>query len=80
MLKEAGHIKNTIVLILRYIQCLLIYSEAAWVLVSSGTPVQPQVILHPTYLPDYLSISYDIDLTSYIEKQPMEVFYKKSCS
>ena len=35
------------------------YSEAAWVLVSSGTQVQPQIILEPGYLPDHLSVSYD---------------------
>ena len=34
-------------------------AEVAWVLVSSGTQVQPQVILDPDYLPDYLSVSYD---------------------
>ena len=37
----------------------LIYAEVGWVLVSSGTQVQPQVILDPDYLPDYLSVSYD---------------------
>ena len=31
------------------------FAEAAWVLVSSGTQVQPQVILNP----NYLSVSYD---------------------
>ena len=35
------------------------YAEVAWVLVSSGTQVQPQVILDPDHLPGYLSISYD---------------------
>ena len=35
------------------------YSEAAWVLVSSGTQVQPQIILKPDFLPDYHSVSYD---------------------
>ena len=35
------------------------YAEIAWVLVSSGTQVQPQVMFHPDYLPDYLSASYD---------------------
>ena len=30
------------------------YAEIAWVLVSSGTQAQPQVILDPDYLPDYL--------------------------
>ena len=34
------------------------YAEAAWILVSSGTHVQPQMILDPDYLPDYLSVSY----------------------
>ena len=29
-------------------------SEVAWVLVSSGTQVQPQIIIDPDYLPDYL--------------------------
>ena len=35
------------------------YAEVAWVLVFSGIQVQPQVILDPDYLPDYLSVSYD---------------------
>ena len=39
------------------------YAEVAWVLVSSGTQVQPQIILDPDYLPDYLSVSYDYVLT-----------------
>ena len=39
------------------------YAEVAWVLVSSGTQVQPQIILDPDYLPDYLSVSYDYDLS-----------------
>ena len=34
-------------------------SEVAWVLVSSETQVQPQIMLDPDYLPNYLSISYD---------------------
>ena len=42
------------------IQCLhLIYAEVAWVLVSSGIQVQPQVILDSDYLLDYLSVSFD---------------------
>ena len=45
MLLEAGHIKNTVVLIFRHIQYLhVMYSEVAWVLVSSGTQVQSQII------------------------------------
>ena len=35
------------------------YAEVASVLVSSGTQVQPQMILDPDYLPDYPSVSYD---------------------
>ena len=38
------------------------YSEAAWVLLSSGTEAQPQIILEPDYLPDYLSVSCDYGL------------------
>ena len=55
--------KNTVVLIFRHIQCLhLMYFERAWVLVSSATQVQPQIILDPDYLPDYLSVSYDYNI------------------
>ena len=35
------------------------YAEVAWVLVSSGTQVQRQVILDPDYIPDYVSVSYN---------------------
>ena len=34
-------------------------SEVAWVLVCSGTQVQPQIILDP----DYFYVSYDYALT-----------------
>ena len=34
------------------------YGEVAWVLVSLGTQVQPQITFDPDYLPDYLSVSY----------------------
>ena len=61
--KSWPNIKNTVVLTivtLWHIQCLLLmYAEVAWVLVSSGIQVQPQVIPDPDYLPDYLSVSYD---------------------
>ena len=57
--QEVGHINNTVVLIFWYFQCLdFMYSEVTWVLVSSGTQVQPQIIPKPDYLPDYLSVSY----------------------
>ena len=62
-----SHRINTVVLAIltfRHILCLhLMYAEVAWVLVASGTQVQPQVILNPDYLPDYLSVSYDYGLT-----------------
>ena len=60
-----SHVNNTVVLTIltfQHIQCLhLMYAEVAWVLVSSGTQVQPQIIPDPDYLPDYLSVSYDYD-------------------
>ena len=39
------------------------HSEVAWTLVSSRAQIQPQIILEPGYLPDYLSFSYDYDAT-----------------
>ena len=73
MVQEAGHIKNTAVLIFLQIQCLyLMYSEVAWVLVYSGTQVQPQIILDTDYLPDYLSVSYDYALIQVL--QVLKVF------
>ena len=76
-----SHIKNThwnaVVLIFRYIQCLhLMNSEVAWVLVSLGTQVQPQKILDPDYLPDYLSVSYDYVATSLFNFICMYFLYK----
>ena len=35
------------------------YARVAWVLVSSGTQVQPQMIPDSDNLPDYLSVYYD---------------------
>ena len=62
---------------LRHIKYLhLIYAEVAWVLVSSGTQVQPQVILNPDYLPDYLSISYDYVLVACFCKFTNAKFFK----
>ena len=56
-----SHKINTVVLITLtfwHIQCLhLLYAGVAWV--SSGTQVQPQILLDPDYLPDYPSVSYD---------------------
>ena len=62
MLQEAGHIKNIVVLIFQHIQCLhLINFEVGWVLASSRTQSQQQIILDPDYLPDYLSVSNDYE-------------------
>ena len=67
--KNWSHIKNTVVLAIltfRHIHCLhLMCAEIAWVLASSGTQVQLQIILDPDYLPDYLSVSYDYDMNQY---------------
>ena len=47
------------ILTFRHIQCLhLMYAKVAWVLVSSRTEVQPQIILDSDYLPDYPFVSY----------------------
>ena len=60
LLQEGGHMQNTVLLISRHIQCLhLMNSEVVWVIVYSGTQVQPQIIVNPDYLPDFLSLSYD---------------------
>ena len=60
-------VNNTValtILTFRHTQWLhLMYADVAWALVSSGTQVQPQIIPHPAYLPDYLSVSYDYDIT-----------------
>ena len=39
------------------------YAEVAWVIVSSGTQVQPQIIRDADYLPDYFFVSYGYDLS-----------------
>ena len=61
--KKLVTIKNTVVLTIltfQHIQCLnLMYVEVGWTLESLRTQVQPQVIINPEYLPDYLSVSYD---------------------
>ena len=41
-------------------------SEVTWGKESSGTQVQPQIILDPDYLSDYLSVPYDYVQTSFI--------------
>ena len=53
-------LNNTVASNFQDIQCLhLMYSEVAWVLASSGTQGQLQIILELDYLPDHLSVSYE---------------------
>ena len=52
------------------------YAEVAWVLVSSGTQVQPQIMLNPDYLPDYLSVSYDYVMIHFWDKPYQEINFK----
>ena len=48
---------SVVVLTFRHIQCLhLICAAVAWVLLSSETQAQPQIILDPDCLSDYLSL------------------------
>ena len=66
-----SRVNNTVVLTILtflHIQCLHLYLEVAWALVSSETQVQPQIIPDPGYLPNYLSISYDYALKNICEQ------------
>ena len=73
-----SNIKNTVVLTIltfQHIQCLhLMYAKVAWVLLSLGTQVQLQIILDPNYLPDYLFVSDDYELTM-ITRQNDPIFF-----
>ena len=87
MFQEPDHIENTIILVFRHIQRLhLMYSEIGWVLVSSKTQAQPQIILDPGYLADYLSVSYDYDqffnliFLYRIQKKRVLFFVLNTCS
>ena len=76
LFEESAYIKNKAVLIFWDIQSLhLMYSEVAWVLVSSETQVQPHIILDSDYLPDYLSASYDYALIYFYKAIYMEKLY-----
>ena len=73
-----SNIKNTVVLTIltsQHIQCLhLMYAEVAWVLVSLGSQVQPQIILDPDYLPDCLFVSDDYEIIM-ITRQNDPIFF-----
>ena len=72
MLQESGHIKNTVVLIFGHIHCLhLRNSEVAWVLVSSGTQVQLQIILD-------LFVSYEYDLMRQFKDTLKAYFWQRN--
>ena len=79
MIQEVGHTNNTVVLIFWYFQCLnLMYSELAWVLVSSGAQVELQIIFEPNYLPDYLSVSHEYEkIFNYDWCKPNESLIKR---
>ena len=72
---SSSNIKNTVVLTIltfQNIQCLyLMYAEVAWVLVSFGTQVQPQIILDTYYL---LFVSDDYEITM-ITRQNDPIFF-----
>ena len=78
-----SNIKNTVVLTIltfQHIQYLhLMYAEVVWVLVSLGTQVQPQIILDPDYLLDYLFVSDDYEITM-ITRQNDSIFFICSSS
>ena len=49
--------------------------DVCWGSVSSGTQVQPQVILDPDHLPGYLSVSYD-DANSKLKSKKFILSYQ----
>ena len=62
MLQDYYHKKEYSCFDLAHIQCShLMYSEVAWVVVSSWSQVRLQIILDPDCLADHLSFSYDYD-------------------
>lgn len=76
MLQKAGQIKNTVFLISQHIQCLhLIYSEVDWVLLYSESQVQPQKILDPDYLSDYVSVFYDYNFITNSQITALAITY-----
>ena len=58
VLQQIGYTpESTVILIFQYVQYLhLMYSEVAWVQVSSGTQVQLSIILDSDYLQHCLSV------------------------
>ena len=55
------------------------YAAVAWLLVSSGTQDQAQIIIQPGYLPDYPFVSYDYDFGQYLRMVPSETTTTKTC-
>ena len=77
MLPEPSHIENT-VWFSRNNQCLhLMNSEVAWVLVSLGTQAQPQIMLDPDHLSDYLYVFSDYVKSNHIFCKNCHIFNKK---
>ena len=53
------------------------YSEVAWIVVSSGTQVRPQIIFNPDYLSEYLSVSYDYAFNKYADSKNAALLKRK---
>ena len=58
MFQEAGHVKNTFVFVAYSMFIFDVWRYPGY-LMSTGIQVQPQIVLDPDCLLDYLSISYD---------------------
>ena len=78
--KKPAKYKVLTILTFHHIQYLhLMDADVVWVLVSSETQVQPQIILDPDYLPDYLFVSYDYVMSNSSELNrllPQQMFQR----
>ena len=54
------------------------HAEVAWLIVSSGTQVQSQIMLDPNYLPNYPSVSYDYGVSNLSKKVHFNSDHKRS--
>ena len=73
LLQETCHLKNIVYHCFHFMR-----SEVSWVIVSSRSQVQPQIILDLDYLSHYLSISYDYE-TSMVLSGSSCSFEQKFC-
>ena len=54
------------------------HAEVAWLILSSGTQVQSQIMLDPNYLPNYPSVSYDYGVSNLSKKVHFNSDHKRS--